>query len=185
MFSLYKMGKNERAFNANIMVEFKFNIFDVFKQHFNVHNSVIISFKPNEIVIQTISKANYAEIKGFYTTRIPSESLVEYEFDCNFSEVNVMVTKSFTRNSVNVAGGCKNVSVVSDNEGLAEVSFDLYEKDNRRRRKGLRQKITDYNSEFDVVENLKSDGIFGMIVRSSYLHYLLISRIDCKILSPE
>ena len=96
-----------------------------------------------------------------------------------------MVTKSFTRNSVSVAGGCKNISVVSDNEGLAEVSFDLYEKDNRRRRKELREKNADCNSEFDEVENSKFDEIFGKIVRSLYLHYLLISRIDYKIRRPS
>ena len=48
------MGKyytDSKAFNGYIMAEFKFNVLDVFSQHFKVHNSVVLSFKPNEIVI--------------------------------------------------------------------------------------------------------------------------------------
>ena len=63
------------------MAEFKFNVLEVFSQHFKVHNSVVLSFKPNEIVIQTKSetmsenngriKDDDVDITGFYTTRIP------------------------------------------------------------------------------------------------------------------
>ena len=53
------MGKyytDIKAFNGHIMAEFKFNLLEVFSQHFKVHNSVVLSFKPNEIVIQTKSE---------------------------------------------------------------------------------------------------------------------------------
>ena len=55
-----------KAFNGHIMVEFKFNVLEAFSQHFKVHNSVVLSFKPNEIVIQTMCKSNAdVDIKGF------------------------------------------------------------------------------------------------------------------------
>ena len=60
---------DSKAFNGHIMAEFKFNVLDVFSQHFKVHNSVILSFKPNEIVIQTMCKKTMkgddTDIKGF------------------------------------------------------------------------------------------------------------------------
>ena len=194
---------NSKAFNGYIMAEFKFNLLEVFSQHFKVHNSVVISFKHNEIVIQTKSetkseimcektmKGDDTDIKSFYTTTIPSESLEEYEYDCNIPEVNVIVTKSLIKNTSKVDGGCKHINVVSNGfllineeiiEPLLEISIDLYEKDNRRRRKELREKIADSNFECTSnVENSKSDEIFGKIVRCPYLHYLIISRIDYKV----
>ena len=150
------MGKyytDSKAFNGHIMAELKFNVLEVFSQHFKAHNSVVLSFKPNEIVIQTKSETmseNNGRIKdgvynrGFYTTRIPSESLEEYDFDCNIPEVNVIITKSLIKSTSKVAGGCKHINVVSNGfllineeiiECLVEVSFDLYGKDLRRRRK--------------------------------------------------
>ena len=70
-----------KTFEGHIMVEFKFNVFEVFSQHFKIHNVVILSFKPNEIIIQTMNNLEDVEIKGFYTTTIPLESLEEYDFD--------------------------------------------------------------------------------------------------------
>ena len=161
------------------MVEFKFNVFSIFKQHFNIHNSVVVSFKPNEIVVQTMQESGI-EIEGFYTTRIPLESLEEYSFDCNLSEVNVMVTKSIIKDTVGVVGGCKNVNVVSNGVGnQVEVSFDLYEKDDRKLRKGI---IINRNDEdCDGIISSRSDEIFGKLFRNPYLHYLLISRTDYKL----
>ena len=46
---------DNQTFKGHIMVEFNFNIFEVFSQHFKVHNIVILSFKPNEIIIQTMN----------------------------------------------------------------------------------------------------------------------------------
>ena len=70
---------DSKAFNGHIMATFKFNILDVFSQHFKIHNSVVLSFKPNEIVIQTMrdnmnETKDDSDIKGFlyyyYTIRI-------------------------------------------------------------------------------------------------------------------
>ena len=191
------MGKyytDIKAFNGHIMAEFKFNVLEVFSQHFKVHNSVLLSFKPNEIVIQTMCKSNGddADIRGFYTTRIPSESLNEYEFDCNISEVNVMVTKSLTKSTSKVAGGCKHINVVSNGfllineeifKPLVEVSFDLYRKNLRR--KVIKEVVNEVVNEDDDSEDednlATSDEIFGRVVKRPYLHYLFTSRIDYKI----
>ena len=173
---------NSKAFNGHIMVEFKFNVFEVFKQHLGSHNSVVLSFKPNELVIQTMCVD--VDIRGFYTTRIPSESLDKYEFDCNRSEVNVMVTKSLIRSKI--VGGCKNINVVPNGiflisegvtEPLVEVSFDLYEKNLRRKSKVN----DDDDDDDDVISSGTSSEIFGRIVKRPYLHYLFTSRIDYKI----
>ena len=192
---------DNEAFSGHIMVEFKLNVSDVFKQHFNVHNSAILSFKPNEIIVQTMSETTSeikddADIKGFYTTRIPLESLEEYDFDCNIREVNVMVTKSLIKSTSKIAGGCRSIYVVSNGfllineeiiESLIEVSFDLYEKDMRRRRKVIREYINKLNIE-KLNGNLEdenllatSDEIFGRVVNKPYLHYLLTSRIDYNV----
>ena len=62
------MGKyytDSKAFNGHIMAEFKFNILDVFSQHFKVHNSAVLSFKPNEIVIQTMGPTGEAYVPKY------------------------------------------------------------------------------------------------------------------------
>ena len=193
------------------MATFKFNILDVFSQHFKIHNSVVLSFKPNEIVMQTMhdninETKDDSDIKGFYTTTIPLESLEEYDFDCNILEVNVIVTKSLIKSTSKVARGCKSINVVSNGfllineeilESLVEVSFDLYEKSLRGRRKvvneGVNEEVSDdedyreyelerLEDELSLPKYSKtSDEIFGRIVKKPYLHYLFTSRIDYKI----
>ena len=139
----------------------------------------MVSLKPNEIVVQTMQESGI-EIKGFYTTRIPLESLEEYSFDCNLSEVNIMVTKSIMKDTVGVVGGCKNVNVVSNGVGgQVEVSFDLYEKDDRKLRKGI--VINRNDEDCDGIISSRSDEIFGKLFRNPYLHYLPISRTDYKL----
>ena len=188
---------DSKAFNWHIMAEFKFNVLDVFSQHFKVHNSVVLSFKPSEIVIQTMGETTKetkddADIKGFYTTMIPSGSLEEYDFDCNFPEVNVVVTKLLIKNTSKVAGGCKSINVVSKGfllineeiiEPLVEVSFDLYEKDMRRRKVAKEDELNNYNEDEDLLAT--SDEIFGRVVKRPYLHYLIMSRIDYKVHRPN
>ena len=186
-----------KAFNGHIMVELKFNVLEVFSQHFKVHNSVVLSFKPNEIVIQTMcSNDADVDIRGFYTTRIPSESLEEYEFECNIPEVNVIVTSSLIKSTSKVAGGCKHINVVSNGfllineelfEPLVEVSFDLYEKNLRRKviKKVVNEDINEDDVDDDDSEDkdnlATSDEIFGRVVKRPYLQYLFTSRIDYKI----
>ena len=212
------MGKyytDSKAFNGHIMTEFKFNVLEVFSQHFKVHSSVVLSFKPNKIVIQTMNENNLeikdddVDIRGFYTTRIPSESLEEYDLLCNIPEVNVIVTKSLIKSTSKIAGGCKSINVVSNGfllineeiiESLVEVSFDLYGKELRRRRKVINEDINEDNikvindedvreyelelleDEWSLTRSSKtSDEIFGRVVKRPYLHYLFTSRIDYKI----
>ena len=127
------------------------------------------------------------DIRGFYTTRIPSESLEEYEFECNIPEVNVIVTGSLMRSTSKVAGGCKNINVVPSGflptsemiEPLVEVSFDLYK--NLRRKRKVVDELDGYDDDDDVTSSGRSNKIFGRVVRRPYLHYLFTSRIDYKI----
>ena len=144
------------------------------------------------------------DIRGFYTTRIPSESLEEYDFDCNIPEVNVIVTKSLIKSTSKVAGGCKHINVVSNGfllineeiiESLVEVSFDLYGKDLRRRRKVIdeaSEEVSDdegsreyelerLEDEWSLKRALKTSESFDRVVKRPYLHYLFTSRIDYKI----
>ena len=164
-------------FEGHIMVEFKFNVLDVLSQHLKVQNAVILSFNPNGIVVQTSSECD-SDIKGFYTTTIP--------FDCNRSEVNVMITKSLI-GSTKSAGGCKAISVISNESmlkgtkiepstvPLVEVSFDLYT------RRPNSKPANKPNSRFDRKLNGRLNEMFGRLVKEPYLHYLITSRIDYKI----
>ena len=114
-------------FKGHITAEFKFNILELFAQHFKIHNIVILSFRPNEIIVQTMNDSKILkdiETKGLYTTTIPLESLEDYEFECNgsmpskdiepLSEVNVMITNSLIKDTSKVASGCNFINVVLD-----------------------------------------------------------------------
>ena len=146
-------------------------------------------------------------LKVFTLLQIPLESLEEYDFDCNFSEVNVMITKSLIKSTSKVAGGCKSINVVSNGfllineeivEPLVEISFDLYE----RKRRGAKNEVNDDDDREDELEckleckldnycenedlwgsesNSTSNEIFGKVVKKPYLHYLITSRIDYKV----
>ena len=90
----------------------------LFKCNFKMCNCIVVSFRKDKIVIQTLNSSSV------FSTVIPIESLEEYE--CDFDEINVMVTKNL------VARGAKSnyVSVVKYwDEGrsnyYAEVTFDL------------------------------------------------------------
>ena len=109
------MRKYNELFIGHIKLEFKFNVLAVLKQHFKAHGSLILSFKPNEIVIQTNGSKD-VDIRGHYTTRIPLESLKEYDYDCNFTEVNVIMHKSMVGSGI-----CKNISVVPNGKVLISV----------------------------------------------------------------
>ena len=200
---------DSKAFNGYIMATFKFNILDIFSQHFKVHNSVVLSFKPNEIVIQTMrdkdmNEKDDSDIKGFHTTTILLESLEEYDFNCNIYEVNVIVTKLLIKSTSKIARGCNSINVVSNGfllindeipESLVEVSFDLCEKSSRGRKNVSYEEINEgfddedcceyelerLEDELSMPNHSISDKIFGRIVKKPYLHYLFTSRIDYKI----
>ena len=214
---LYKIEKyyiNESLI-GHITAEFKFNILEVFTQHFKIHNIVVLSFRSNEIIIQTMNDPGMVtniETQGLYTTTIPLESLEEYEFECNKDEVNVMVTNALTEATSKVATGCNFINVVTDglmketygprrgpgeaykydplrgNKPLAkslanplvEVSFDLYEK-KRRHEKELRlarAKGPQRGPGYAKPKNDDCSILFGKLVETPYLHYLVSSRMD-------
>ena len=75
-------------FEGDITAEFKFNVFDAFKCHFRMHNIVVVSFRRDMIIIQTMVspyKMPNISTKGLYTTMIPLSSMEEYEFECKGS----------------------------------------------------------------------------------------------------
>ena len=95
-----------------------------------MHNCVVVSFRMNMIVIQTMTnpyRMPNIDTKGLYTTIIPLSSMKTYEFECNFEEVNVIVTKNLVARKVN--SKCINV-VATEPLGMfpsptVEVTFDL------------------------------------------------------------
>ena len=92
MTNPYKMESE-----GHITAEFKFDIIKIFKCHFRMHNCVVVSFRMNMIVIQTMTnpyRMPNINTKGLYTTIIPLSSMKTYEFNCNYEEVNIMVTKN-------------------------------------------------------------------------------------------
>ena len=127
-------------FEGHIMAEFNFNVIDVFKQHFRVHNIVVVSFRPDMIIIQMMTAPcpmPDIDTKGLYTTLIPLSSMKEYEYEYNREEVNVIVVKSL----ISAKYSCNCINVVADNpciifggdhcgeaKNFAEITFDIITK---------------------------------------------------------
>ena len=117
-------------FEGHITAEFKFDTIKIFKCHFRMHNYVVVSFRMNMIVIQTMTnpyRMNNIDTKGLYTTIIPLSSMKTYEFDCNYKEVNTMVTKNLVARKVK--SKCINVVATEPLEMVpsptVEITFDL------------------------------------------------------------
>ena len=84
-------------FKGHITANFKFDIIKIFKCHFRMHNCVVVSFRRDMIIIQTMTipyRMPNINRRGMYTTIIPLSSMKSYDFECNLDEVNVMVTKN-------------------------------------------------------------------------------------------
>ena len=67
------------------------------KCHFRMHNCVVVSFRRDMIIIQTMTipyRMPNIDRRGMYTTIMPLSSMKSYDFECNLDEVNVMVTKN-------------------------------------------------------------------------------------------
>ena len=124
------MNTYRMDFEGYITAEFKFDIIKIFKCHFWIHNCVVVSFRMNMIVIQTMInpyRMPNIDTKGLYTAIIPLSSMKTYEFECNYEEVNMMVTKSLVARKVK--SKCINV-VATEPLGMVpcqtvEVTFDL------------------------------------------------------------
>ena len=63
-----------------------------------LHNIIALSFRPYEIVVQTMNDprmVSNVETKGLYTTKIPLESLEEYEFEWNKGRASLGEVKCY------------------------------------------------------------------------------------------
>ena len=164
------------SFKGYITAEFNFNVIDVFKQHFSIHNLVVVSFRRDMIIVQTMTEPYTMpkiDTKGLYTTLIPSSSMKGYEFDCNREEVNVLAAKSLL--SVNFKSNC--INIVEDSPYI--IFGDEY-----------CCEVKDYvEVTFDVISNLGKDTKFetvgaasvGRFVNEPYKHFLISSCIDYPI----
>ena len=163
-------------FEGHITAEFNFNIIDVFKQHFRVHNLAVVSFRKDMIIVQTMTEPYTMpkiDTKGLFTTLIPLSSMKEYDFDCNREEVNVIVAKTllsvnFKSNYINVVADSP--CIIHDEEhcgevkDFVEVTFDIKSK-------------LDKDVKFETVRATS----FGRFVTEPYKHFMIRSRIDYPI----
>ena len=102
-----------------VLAKTKFDMINLFKCYFKVCNCVVVSFRKDKIVIQTLNSS----CRSVFSTLIPIESLKEYE--CN-GEINVTVAKNLVAREAE----SKYVSVVKYWDEVrgnyhAEVTFDL------------------------------------------------------------
>ena len=102
-----------------VLARTKFDMIELFKCHFKVCNCVVVSFRKDEIIIQTLNSS----CRSVFSTKIPIESLEEYQ--CN-DEINVTVAK----NLVGREAKSKYISIVKYWDEVcgnyhAEVTFDL------------------------------------------------------------
>ena len=155
-------------FEGHITAEFKFNVINVFRCHFRMHNIVVLSFRKDMIIVQTMTnpyRMPNVGTKGLYTTMIPLSSMKAYEFDCNHAEVNVMVSKilvvgSFKSRCINVV---RTEPLGADNKSSVEVTFDWLHKD---RNVEICTKVSDS---------------FGFHSSEPYPHFLVNSPLDYRI----
>ena len=73
-------------FEGHITAESEFNVIEIFKCHFRMHNIVVLSFR--------MDRMPNIDTNDLYTTMIPLSSMKKYEFECNLDQVNVMVGKN-------------------------------------------------------------------------------------------
>ena len=167
-------------FNGYITANFKFDIVKIFKCHFMMYNCIVVSFRRDMIVIQTMTipyRMPNIDRKGLYTTVIPLSSISLYEFECNLEEVNVMVTKNLVSRKVR----SKWINVVSTEPlGMSprptvEVTFDLIPSEHNRcividgPRRGP--------GEAHVFENRP----FGIYLNYPYPYFLINSILDYSV----
>ena len=102
-----------------LLAKTKFDMVELFKCHFKVCNCIVVSFRKDKTVIQTLNSS----CRSVFSTIIPIKSLEEYE--CN-DEINVTVAKNLVAREAK----SKYVSVVKYWDEVlgnyhAEVTFDL------------------------------------------------------------
>ena len=155
-------------FKGHITAEFKFNVIKVFKCHFRMHNIVVLSFRKDMIIVQTMTnpyRMSNIDFKELYTTMIPLSLMNNYEFDGNYEEVNVMVSKillvgNFKSKCINVVGA---EPLGADHKSAVEVTFDGLGKER--------------NAEIYT----KVSESFGVHFSEPYPHFLINSTLDYTI----
>ena len=162
------MNTYKMEFEGHITAEFKFNVINVFRWHFRMHNIVILSFRKDMIIVQTMTnpyRMPNVDTKGLYTTMIPLSWMKAYEFDCNYEEVNVMVSKillvgSFKSRCINVV---RAEPLGADNKSSVEDTFDWLHRD---RNVEICTKVSDS---------------LGFHLSEPYPHFLINSTLDYTI----
>ena len=128
----YKMN-----FEGHISAHLKFDIIKIFKCHFRMHNCVVVSFRRDMIIIQTMTipyRMPNIDRRGMYTTIIPLSWMKSYDFECNLDEVNVIVTKNLVYRKVS----SKWINVVhtkplgKNPSPTVEVTLDLLRREHSR-----------------------------------------------------
>ena len=184
------MGKLNAKIN-HITTEFDFDMVGIFKSHFRVHSIVVVSFRPNMVVIQTITNPRPQpdiETKGVYTMLIPLSSFTSHEYDCDYEEVNVMVPRELTDGLTHISKtGCINV--------VGSEPF-IYEKvepvENPVSYEGPHVIATEIVNDrvevsFDIIESkdvkIVNTGsvLMGEYVNGPYPHFLIKSCVDFPI----
>ena len=167
------MNTYKMDFEGYITAEFKFDIIKIFKCHFRMHNCIVVSFRMNMIVIQTMTnpyRMDNIDTKGLYTTIIPLSSMTTFEFECNYEEVNVMVTKNLVARKVK--SKCINVVATEPLEMVpyptVEVTFDLCCE----------------HSRFAIINSFENRP-FGMYLDHPYPIFLTNSLIDYSVNEEE
>ena len=112
----------------------------------------------------------HTDTKGLYTTIIPLSSMKTYEFECNYEQVNVMVTKNLVTRKVK--SKCINV-VATEPLGMVpcltlEVTFDLCCE----------------RSRFAIINSFENR-LFGMYLDHPYPIFLINSLIDYSVSEEE
>ena len=102
-----------------VLAKTKFDMVELFKCHFKACNCIVVSFRKDKTVIQTLNSS----CRSVFSTIIPIESLEEYE--CN-DEINVTVAKNLVAREAK----SKYVSIVKYWDEVCgnyhvEVTFDL------------------------------------------------------------
>ena len=167
------MNTYKMDFEGYITAEFKFDIIKISKCHFRMHNCVVVSFRMNMIVIQTMTnpyRMPNIDTKGLCTTIIPLSSMKTYQFECNYEEVNVMVTKNLVARKVK--SKCINV-VATEPLGMVpcptvEGTFDLCCE----------------RSRFAIINSFENRP-FGMYLDRPYPIILINSLIDYSVSEEE
>ena len=146
-----------------------------------MNNIVVLSFRRDKIIVQTMiepHKPSDIDKQGFYTTIIPPSSMKEYDYGCNYEEVNVMVSKNlsidnFKSKCINVVRTDPLVSIdipMEYRKKAIEVTFDMEPKGKRKEDIKI---YTVLNESFRIRKN------------EPYPHFLINSTLDYEIVEED